>query len=83
MGASSERYAAEMWWTGGRSALRKLESSQMKMGRRLLEASNTVAGVAVQGDLGWMKLEERRDEMTVMCGKKLKVEEGDCLKSGK
>ena len=35
----------------------------MKMGRRLLGASNTVAGVAVQGDLGWRKLEERREEM--------------------
>ena len=43
-------YAAEVWWVGGRSACRKLESSQMKMGRRLLGASNTAAGVAVQGD---------------------------------
>ena len=33
------------------------------MGRRLLGASNTVAGVAVQGDLGWRKLgKEGRDE---------------------
>ena len=47
-------YAAELWWTGG-SACRKFELSRMKMGRRLLEASNTVAGVAVQGDLGWRK----------------------------
>ena len=34
------------------------------MGRRLLGASNTVAGVAVEGDLGWR--EERREEMKVM-----------------
>ena len=43
----SMEYAAEVWWTGGGSACRKLESSQMKMGRRLLGANNTVAGVAV------------------------------------
>ena len=52
-------YAAEVWWTGGCSACRKLELSQMKMGRKSLGASNTVAGGAVQGDLGWRKLEER------------------------
>ena len=35
----------------------------MKIGRRLLRASNTVAVVAVQGDLGCRKLgEEGRDE---------------------
>ena len=46
-------------------------------GRRLLGASNIVAGVAVQGDLGWRKLEERREEMKVMFGKRLEVlEEG-------
>ena len=31
----SMEYAAEVWWTGGCSACRKLEASQMKMGRRL------------------------------------------------
>ena len=36
----------------------KLESAQMRVGRRLLE-------VAVQGDLEWRKLEERREEMKV------------------
>ena len=74
MGASSElsmEYVAEVWWTGG--SCRKLESSQTKMGRRLLGASNTVAGVAVQGNLGWRKLEERREEMKVMFGKILEV----------
>ena len=35
----------------------------MKVGRRLLGASNTVAGVVLQGDLGCRKLEERREEM--------------------
>ena len=37
--------SAEGWWTGGHSAC-KLESSQMKIGRRLLGTSNTVAGVS-------------------------------------
>ena len=44
-----------------------------EMGRRLLGASNTVAGVAVQGDLGWRNLEERREEMKVVFGKRLEV----------
>ena len=43
----------------------------MSVGRRLLGASNTVAGVAVQGDLGWQKLEERREEMKLLFGKRL------------
>ena len=47
----------------------------MKMGRRLLGPSSTVAGVAVQGDLGWRKLEERREEMKVVFGKRLVVSE--------
>ena len=42
----------------------------MKMGRRLLRASNSVAGVAVQGDLGCRKLEERREEIKLMFGKR-------------
>ena len=41
----------------------------MKMGRRLLRESNTVAGVAVHGDLEWRKLKERREEIKVMFGK--------------
>ena len=33
-------------------------------------ACNTVAGLAVQGDLGWRKLKERREEMKVLFGKR-------------
>ena len=67
---------------GGRNAYRKLESAQMKVGRRLLGASNTVAGVAVHGDLRWRKLEERSEEMKVMFGKRLVVlEEGRLVKN--
>ena len=40
----------------------------MNVDRRLLGASSTIAGVAVQGDLGWRKLEEIREEMKVMFG---------------
>ena len=43
----SMEYATEVRWAGGHSACKKLESSQMKMGRRLLGACNTVAGVVV------------------------------------
>ena len=55
----SMEYVGEVWWTGVHSAYRKLESIQIKLGRRLLGANKTVAGVSVQGDLGWWKLEER------------------------
>ena len=34
----------------------------VKMSRRLLGASNRVVGVAVQGDLGWWKLEGRSED---------------------
>ena len=74
-------HAAEVWWSGGHSACRKLESAQMRVGRRLLGESNTVAGVAVQGDLGWRKLEERREEMKVLFGKRLEgIEESRLVK---
>ena len=36
------------------------------MGKKLLGANNTEAGLAVQGNLGWRKQEERRKEMKVM-----------------
>ena len=42
-------HAAEVWWPGGPSACWKLESAQMRVGRRLLGESNIVTGVAVQG----------------------------------
>ena len=61
-------YAAVVWWTGGCSACRKLEPSQMNVDRRLLGASSKIAGVALQGDLGWRKLEEIGEEMKVMFG---------------
>ena len=50
---------------GGLTTCRNLESAQMKVGMRLLGESNRVAEVVVQGDLGWRKLEERREEMKV------------------
>ena len=68
-------HEAEVWWSGGHSARKKLESAQMRVGRRLLGASNTIAGVAVQGNLGWRKLVERREEMKVLFGKIQGMEE--------
>ena len=63
--------AAEVWWSGGHSACRKLESAQMRVGRKLLGATSTVARVVVHGDIEWRKLEERREEMKVLFGKRL------------
>ena len=40
-------------------------------------ASNIITRLVVQGDLGWRRLGERREEMKVMFGKSLVVlEEG-------
>ena len=50
---------------------RKLEAVQDRIGRKLLGASNTVAGVAVRGDLGWRRLEERREEKEVLFGRRM------------
>ena len=64
---SVEHVVVEVWWSGGHSTCRKLESAQMRVGRRLLGVSNTVAGVAVQGDLEWRRLVDRREEMRKCC----------------
>ena len=61
MGRQYVEHAAEVWWSGGRSVCRNLKSAQMGVDRRLLGASNTVAGVAVEEAGG----EERRDESVV------------------
>ena len=44
---------------------------QDRIGRKLLGASNTVAGVVVRGDLGWRRLEERREEKKVLFGRRM------------
>ena len=38
---------------------KKLEAVQGRVSRKVLGASRSVAGVGVQGDLGWKKLEAR------------------------
>ena len=70
IGRPSVEHAAEVWWSG-HITCRKLKSAQTKVGRRLLEASNSVAGVAVQGDLRWRKLEKKREEMNVLFDRRL------------
>ena len=52
-------------------ANRNLEAVQEKVGKWLLGASRSVPGVAVRGDLGWRKLEERREGKKLMYGKRL------------
>ena len=44
------------------TASRKVETTQMRVGKILLGANNTVVGVAVQGDQGWRKLEGRDED---------------------
>ena len=47
-----------------RSACRKLESAQMRVGKRLLGASNS--GVEVQEDVGLRKLKESSEDESVV-----------------
>ena len=72
----SMEYVAEVWWTVRRRACRKLELSQMKMGRRLLgEQHSSRSGSAGRSKVE--EMEERREEVKVMFGKRLEVlEEG-------
>ena len=64
MGRQSVKHAQKC---GGQESVVHAGSwSWMRVGRRLLVASNTVTGVAVQGDLGRRKLEERRAEMNCL-----------------
>ena len=63
-------HAAEVWGSGGCSACRKLEKGTDE-NEEIVGKSNKVARVAVQGDLGWRKLEKRREEMIVLFGKRL------------
>ena len=67
----SLEHAAEIWWPGGKIANRNLEAVQEKVGKQLLGASRSVPGAAVRGDLGWRKLEERREGKKLMYGKRL------------
>ena len=46
------------------------------MGSRLFGARNIIAELAVQGGLGWRKLEERREEMKVLFEREPTVEDG-------
>ena len=49
-----------------------------------LGASRTVAGAAVRDDLGWRKLEEKREEKKLLYGKKLgNLEESRLVKTEK
>ena len=57
----------------GKGTNRKLEAVQERVGRKLLGASRTVAGAAIRGDLGWKRLEERREEK-VLYGRRLRTE---------
>ena len=53
----SLEHAASVWWTGGKIVSKKLEADQDRVSKKVLGASRSVAGVGVQGDLGWKKLE--------------------------
>ena len=63
-------HAAEVWWPGGKTAGKRLEAVQDRLGRRLLGASRTVAGEAIRGEMGWRKLEERREEKKMLYGRR-------------
>ena len=60
--------AFEVWWTGWKAVCKNLEKIQENTGRKLVGGSSTVAGGAVRGNLGWRKLEERREEKKLLFG---------------
>jgi len=62
--------SCSVWRTGWKVTNRKLEAVQERVGRKLLGVSRTVAGAAIWGDLGWKRLEERREEK-VLYGRRL------------
>ena len=59
-----------MWWPGGKTVGKRLEAVQDRLGRKLLGASRTVAGEAIRGEMGWRKLEERREEKKMLYGRR-------------
>ena len=63
-------HAAEVWWPGGKTVGKRLEAVQDRLGRRLLGASRTVAGEAICGEMGWRRLEERREEKKMLYGRR-------------
>ncbi len=71
LGRLGVEHAVEIWWPGGKTANKKMETVQERIGRRLLGASRTVAGAAVRGDLGWRNLEERWEEKKLLYGKSI------------
>ena len=54
---------------------------ERNIGRKLVGGSSTVAGIAVKGDLGWRKLEERREENKLLFGWRLQRMSKDRLVS--
>ena len=55
-------HASELWWAGGKAVCKNLEKIQENIGRKLVSEGSTVVEVVIRGDLGWRKLEERREE---------------------
>ena len=63
MGISSKAWNMQ-WRCGGKTVRKRSEAVQ---GRKLLGGS-TMAGEAVHGEMGWRKLQERREEKKVVYG---------------
>ena len=69
----SLEHAASVWWTGGKIVSKKLEADQDRVSKKVLGASRSVAGVGVQGDLGWKKLEaQKKGEEKMLYGRRVK-----------
>ena len=57
--------------------MQELEKNFKNIGWKLVGGSSTVAEVAIRGDLGWGKLEERREEKKLLFGWSLqRISEG-------
>jgi hypothetical protein len=68
-------YGSEVWEVGKGEA-EKMEKVQRRVGRQVLGCSQLVADVVVRGELGWVQLKARRDEMKLrFLGRLLRMDE--------
>ena len=55
----------EIWWPGRKTVGRRLEAVQERLRIKLLGARYMV-GEAIRGEMGWIKLEERKEEKNML-----------------
>ena len=76
MGLPAVNFGVEISWKGTKAQQKKLDAVQEQVGRKLLEASRTVASCTVIRELGWRKMTERsEDQMMRYLGRLRRMDE--------